>query len=1156
MISCESQLIDLLIAERVKRDADICERDTSFRMTVHSRWPAALLDSLRPVASAVWNADIPTTLDQGASTCTPGTRVSILKDLLAWAGASDSPCVFWLNGLAGTGKSTIARTFCQRLHEQGLLGASFFVSRDQPDRRDASNVVRSIAHQLALRWRPVSDALCARLRDNPTSATRSLQEQIADFVVASAHELQGPHSFIIVIDALDECFSDVQGRPGGDLLLLLVRHLLQLGDHLRLFLTSRVEIRIQHVFRELSATSQTSVFKLHELDAAVVRGDIITYLTHSFSRIRADRLELALGEWPPSEDVHQLAELSGLLFIYAATAVRFVNDLNYSPRRRLAQLLGRGQSFTGTSAYGPLDALYRRILSDAVRGSGGDEDFLCQRLQAVVAVIILAQTLVHVEALSTLAGLDPDDANIVVGSLSSLLTDSVTGVRVFHPSFPDFVLDAARCTDPRLHVVPTVDHGIIALRCMELMNRLLRYDICDIQDPTIANKDVSGLDARLRENVSGALRYAVSFWCNHLAASGPPSGSLLDALDELCRKHLFHWLELLSLLECVPPAETALLKVIKWCEVRDSSTSRGKKGSDACSSQKDPSSIAALAMNILRDVTRALQFFASPIRSHALHAYHSALLTMPQCLLQKTLGDEHLPSGLPRLVSPRAAHWGLSPRVLEGDSDEVACIAYSPNGAHIVSGSIDRTVRVWNAITFEQIITLKGHQGGVNCVTFSFDGTCIASGSNDLTVRIWNTDTFEKISELKGHQGKVYAVAFSPNGTRIVTASNDRTVLVWDAVTFTQIAKLESHQGGVSSVTFSHVGTHIVSGSFDCTVRIWNAVTFEQVAKLEGHQDWVRSVALSHDDTRIVSGSDDGTVRVWNACTFQQLAKLDGHKGDVSCAEFSSDDTRIVSGSHDHTVYVWSADSFKPLAKLEGHHGHVNAVTFSPDGTQIVSGSDDRTMRVWNAVTFAQLAALEGHEVEVRSIALSPDGTRIASGSRDYTVRIWNAVNFKQLAKLTGHRGLVNSVAFSAEGARIVSGSADGTACVWDAVTFQQLAKLMGHRGWVYSVAFSPDTTGIISGSGDGIVRVWDAVSFEQLASLKSHDGTVVFVSFSLDSKVIFARDRDGEQRSWISRSSDGSTWSFRGLLATLTKGSHMEGAISSRASSQYNLLP
>jgi hypothetical protein len=531
------------------------------------------MNSLGPITSAAWNATgadgAASAPDSTVSMCTPGTRVTLLEDLMAWATALESPCVFWLNGLAGTGKSTIARTLCERLDQQGLLGASFFISRDQPDRRDASNIVRSIAHQLAVQWRPVSEALCTKLYETPTSNARSLREQIADFIIVPARALPKPTSFILVLDALDEAVTDFLDRPGGDLLLLLVAQLVQLAGRVRLFITSRNEIPIQQMFRELSATPQTvNTVKLHELDKVIVQDDIAIYLNHSFAVIRNTRLDLELTGWPSPAAVNVLVERSGLLFIYAATAVRFVVHRKYSPRERLDQLLGL-TSNTAKSAYSQLDRLYRQILNDAVHDPDGDEVSLCQRLQAILAMIVLAQTPLNIEALGTLSGVGLDDCRIVAGYLSSLLVDSASCVRVFHPSFPDFAVDPGRCMDSRLCVVPTVDHRLLALRCLELMNNHLHYDICGIQDPTLANDDIQDLDVRLRANVSDALRYAACFWCNHLTASGAADSSLMNALKDFCQKHLFHWVEIMSLVKHVGIAEVALLRAIEWCKVCD-----------------------------------------------------------------------------------------------------------------------------------------------------------------------------------------------------------------------------------------------------------------------------------------------------------------------------------------------------------------------------------------------------------------------------------------------------------------------------------------------------------------------------------------------------------------------------------------------------------
>jgi hypothetical protein len=562
---------ELPVTERAKRDADIGEHAACSCCRADASAHVALLNTLDPVVSAGWNAD---TMVQGlvsassreVSKCTPGTRVSVLQDIMAWATDSDSSCVFWLNGLAGTGKSTIARTLCEYLHERKLLGASFFISRDQPDRRNPSNIVRTIAHQLALGQELVADSLCTKLREKPISATRSLRDQITDFIVIPSRELHGTTSFIIIIDALDECIVDDAGRPGGELLLLLVRQLMQLGGRLRLLLTSRGEIPIQDMFRELSTVAPT-VIKLQDLDTVVVRTDITTYLTHSFTQIRVEQLKLAADSWPSAESLEKLVELSGLLFIYAATAVRFVRNRNFDPRLRLTQLLGQERQSAGVSPYQQLDALYRQILNDAVKDPDGDEEILCLRLQAVMAVIVLAQTPLSMEALGTVSGVSSWDIQIVVGQLSSLLVDNESRIRVFHPSFPNFAVNPVRCTNPLLRVAPLADHGTIALRCLSLLNQHLRYNVCNLEDHTIANDEVQGLDLLLCENVSDALRYAVCFWCIHLSASDSTNGFLLDALDEFCRKHPFHWVEVLSLVKSVPSAETAVLQVIQWCEV-------------------------------------------------------------------------------------------------------------------------------------------------------------------------------------------------------------------------------------------------------------------------------------------------------------------------------------------------------------------------------------------------------------------------------------------------------------------------------------------------------------------------------------------------------------------------------------------------------------
>jgi hypothetical protein len=524
----------------------------------------ALLKTLEPVKTISW-ITLPT--------CTADTRVSVIREIETWVGTSNSPRVFWLNGLAGTGKSTIAATVCARLDDKHLLGASFFISRQQADSRDASNIVRTIAHELASRNSLIAEALCAKLRESSASVPRSVEKQITDFVITPSHGLDEQSTLVVVIDALDECFVDARGRPGGDFLLALVWQLLSLSGRLKLLITSRNEIPIQQMFSQLDATARQQVMRLHDLDTFTVQSDIRTYLDRSFDIIRRDRLsELPHSAWPGPDDLRCVVDQSGLLFIYAATVVRFLSSPRHSPPDRLDQLLGHQQASSTTSPHHHLDQLYMGILQDAVNTSEEERDLnLHERLHAVVAVIVLAQTPVHIDALTVLSGVKLSDVRIVLRYLTSLLlvdTDQEP-VRIFHPSFPDFMMDARRCTTDSLRVDPPVDHGVLAFQCLSVLNQTLHYDMCKIRDPAMANEKVSNLAGRLRDIPSwNAVRYASCFWLNHIVECEKPCSDLLEILAEFCHKHLFHWLEVLSLVGYLSSLEGELLKTIEWCKVR------------------------------------------------------------------------------------------------------------------------------------------------------------------------------------------------------------------------------------------------------------------------------------------------------------------------------------------------------------------------------------------------------------------------------------------------------------------------------------------------------------------------------------------------------------------------------------------------------------
>jgi WD40 repeat protein len=492
------------------------------------------------------------------------------------------------------------------------------------------------------------------------------------------------------------------------------------------------------------------------------------------------------------------------------------------------------------------------------------------------------------------------------------------------------------------------------------------------------------------------------------------------------------------------------------------------------------------------------------------------------------------------------AHWlpQAPHRVLDGHEGGVSSVAVGEvdGRAVIISGSDDRTVRVWDLATGKaRGEPPRGHAVWVCSVAVGeVDGRAvIVSGSADRAVRVWDLATGKARGEpLCGHEGWVNSVAVGEVDGRavIVSGSYDWTVRVWDLATGQARGEpLRGHESGVNSVAVGEVDGRavIVSGSGDRTVRVWDLATGQPRGEpLRGHEDEVRSVAVGVVDGRavIVSGSDDRTVRVWDLATGQARGEpLRGHEFWVYSVAVGEVDGReiIVSGSYDRTVRVWDLATGQERGEpLRGHESGVNSVAVGEvDGRAvIVSCSDDRTVCVWDLTSEqARGEALRGHEVWVYSVAVGEVEGRavIVSGNGDRTVRVRDLATGQPRGEpLRGHEERVRSVALGeVEGrAVIVSGSGDRTVRLWDLAAGQPRGEpLCGHEGGVSSVAVgeADGRAVIVSGSDDRTVRVWDLATGQRRGEpLRGHewgvnsvavgevDGRAVIVSASDDRTV------------------------------------------------------
>jgi WD40 repeat protein len=284
---------------------------------------------------------------------------------------------------------------------------------------------------------------------------------------------------------------------------------------------------------------------------------------------------------------------------------------------------------------------------------------------------------------------------------------------------------------------------------------------------------------------------------------------------------------------------------------------------------------------LLYDGHRFAQYFANTIQKHPLLLYTTALPFTPT---NTSIFKKFYHSHLPKVVCGVKKMWPQQLMQLQGHDGGVLSVAFSPDGSKIVSGSDDKTIRVWDASTgIKMLPPLRGHDDSIWSVAFSPDGSKIVSGSSDKTIRVWDASTgVEMLPPLRGHDGMILSVAFSPNGSKIISGSSDKTIRFWDASTV-----LPPLRGILCRIPPD--GSKIVSGSKDKTIRVWDASTgVEMLPPLRGHDDSIWSVAFSPDGSKIISGSKDKTIRVWDASTgVEMLPPLRGHDDWIWSVAFS-----------------------------------------------------------------------------------------------------------------------------------------------------------------------------------------------------------------------------------------------------------------------------
>ncbi|NEO68201.1 hypothetical protein [Moorena sp. SIO3H5] len=549
--------------------------------------------------------------------------------------------------------------------------------------------------------------------------------------------------------------------------------------------------------------------------------------------------------------------------------------------------------------------------------------------------------------------------------------------------------------------------------------------------------------------------------------------------------------------------------------------------------------------------------------NHALDPLKDALQAATK--LKRSLGVSSETKDI-AMSSLEKAFYGVRERNrLEGHTDTLKSVSFSPDGELIATASSDKTVKIWSK-EGKELYTLAGkdgHQDEIRSVTFSPDGKLIATASKDKTVKVWQRNG-KFIQTLTGHTNLVWSVRFSPDRKSLAASSEDGRVIIW-SLEGKKAQIFKAHDQPVLSISFSPDSKVLATGSFDNTVKLWrrdrNGLYNRKPLTIQAHEDAVFSVSFSPKGKLIATGSKDKTVKLWkmDGTRYQTLGNDDheSHQSTVTSISFSPDGQTLASASADNTVKLWNRNG-KLLETLTGHESTVWSVNFSPDSQTLASASADKTVKLWSrygnelpiptgdentvySVSYSpdgqtiatasknntiQLWSLNGqlqrtltgHTDWVWGVSFSPDGKTIASASADKTAKIWNK-NGKLLHTLSGHENVVRSIAFSPDGQIIATASRDKTVKLWNKNGIE-IRTLTGHTNWINSVTFSPDgetiaTASAATASSDPTVKLWNVSDGKELQTLDGHENWVFSVRFSPDGKTLASASRDKTVKLW-----------------------------------------
>ncbi|KAL6833522.1 putative wd40 protein [Trichoderma sp. SZMC 28015] len=1059
--------------------------------------------------------------------CLTGTRTEILHLVGEWAASPQGKCIFWLNGMAGTGKSTICRTLAKHFQEKRGLGATFFFKRGEADRGNASKFFPTIAKQIYQKIPGIN--LRKIIDEQPDIANKALSMQFEKLILQPLSSLHSTSSELplmtIVIDALDECEDDKDIRA---IIQLLPQVQATKCVQLKVFITSRPELPIRLGFKDVKEDYQD--LALHHVPRADIEHDISLFINHKLNSIRKYRS--LPHDWPGGIKIQTLVAMSVPLFIFAATVCRMLQDHDLVPEEALEDV------FKYKAEESKLDAVYLPILNRLhLKYDEHRRQKQFKQVQELVNTIILLENPLSIVSLSDLVGIPTATIKIRLGSLHSVLhipVDENVPVRLFHLSFRDFLLDRETREKTALWIDEEETHRRLTTQCLHRMSNSLKKNICNLSDSELGPREI---DADIiDQHIPPDLQYSCRYWVYHLIKS-QNSATLVEDAFIFLKSHLLHWIEAMGILGLV----SDVIHAIKNLQ----SIAQDGHHSDM--------------LELLYDARRFILRFRYVAGAAPLQLYISGLTfaptrsTVSQCFIKERPDWIFIPRNI-------EDNWDTQLQTLRGHTASLQCITFSPNGLLLASCAYDKTVRIWEIATGTLRQTFTGYEDSVACVAFSLDSRTLASISKDGISKFWDVDT-GVLQRTIQHDDSIDDAAFSLDISLLATRRS-RKIIIWDLkLGGTRQYELDKTSGACPSLAFS-ADRLLLAGVSDSEIIVWDIATGAVRQTIKGQSGKVESLAFSPNSLLLASGHEDSIVKLWDIIAGTQKYCFKA-SGSVNRLAFSPDNQFLAIGHHGGTT-LWDLATYRVYKE---HPNQVDIIAYSPDGRTLASTYRNNTIELWDLD--AEFLNQRRHSESIEEIEFSSDG-KLAISYPSSSMGVWSSshVQFSSDGKMViSHPGASVSVWDSSQealqqvlkhternpyGRYLTALSVDGRllACSsrlsWDEPrdfndAYRQIAtsidiwdiKMGTHwsilmDGGCHSMAFSPNNQQLATFSWEGISSwVYSGDSTQCPSPTKSNDNATKVSQQSVENDGCWVLQQTLESKNRIGRWTKASSLSF-----------------------------